>query len=252
MAMDTRLMAAAWCLAMARRVESAGAKMSEQDVRVKSKSAEGLWLRRAAATSDSAELGAVGVRGSRPSRSTATALPITEWIAIQTLQKRASRTWWLQTRCVGACGWRHDDGSFLRFALEDEESDEDASKGEGQDRGRVWLSPQEIARAHNQAPPLEMDDLPSPAQAMLFNATEIVAQSRRDSCPCRHHPSECLACRGVPRVMFPDSDADESWPEITRHEFRTRFPQIAEPAWPADQGVYVPDSDLVWWTPYLS
>jgi hypothetical protein len=143
-------------------------------------------------------------------------------------------------------GWRDDDPNILRISLEEEEE----SSGEGSAGGRVWMSPEEIAQAHGQRPPHHFDDLPT--QVVLFNSTEIIAQSKRDTCPCRWHPSECMACRGVPRVMFPESDVDESWPEITRHEFRKRFPHVAEPTWPADEGVYVPDSDLVWWTPWLS
>lgn len=110
------------------------------------------------------------------------------------------------------------------------------------------MSPQEIAEANNQAPPQEFHELPT--HPMFFNASEIVAQCKRESCLCQHDPLPCLACQGTRRVTFLDSEADDSFPEITRHEFRTRFPDVKEPKWPVDEGVYVPDDELVWWTPY--
>ena len=55
----------------------------------------------------------------------------------------------------------------MRFTLEDEESVGDEAERKAQDSGRVWLSPEEIACAHNQEPPWPMRALPAQAEARM-------------------------------------------------------------------------------------
>ena len=141
-------------------------------------------------------------------------------------------------------GWNEETALTVDLDLFDDEG-QSASEG-----GREWMTPEEIAQFNQQTAPRDWDPLPT--YPVVLNASDIVMQSKRETCPCRDHPFPCISCQGVPRVFFRDSEADDSWPEITRHEFHSHFPFATPPQWPAAEGQFVPDEELIWWAENIS
>ena len=76
--------------------------------------------------------------------------------------------------------------------------------------GRVWMTPEEIAVANNQAPPVQtLEHMPS--HPFTFNASEIVMQSKRETCPCRDDPFPCMCCQGVRRAFYIGWEGGVEW-----------------------------------------